>query len=245
MFVMENNALISCFEAFKKERDAAKEQGRLSQAFLSQQFSKIAQHLIYCGHFEVISNGKLIRCIYLDTLEFYYHEEGDGEIKDYIVYHRNKDKTPNDYLEAFPVGSLNTHVSGVDITFEDQSDKPRYRASILIRAFHVKELVRTKGLAQCPETETRSTYLYDYLFMGLSIKEGIQIKWIVDSDQTNSVPYRGYRINVHKYDKDEVTGLPVKRDKKVYPSDYLDRKGWAFSRYAFENPWELDEREEK
>lgn len=242
---MEINALISCFEAFKEERNAAKEQGRLSLTFLSQQFSRIAQRLIYCGHFEVISDGKLIRCIYLDTLEFYYHEEGNGEIKDYIVYHRNKDKTPNEYLKAFPVGSLNTHVSGVDITFEDQSDKPKYRASILIRAFHVKELLHTNGLRQCPEIEKRSTYLYEYLFMGLPINDGIQIKWVVDSNDTNTEPHRGYRVNVHKYDKNEVTGLLVKRDKKDYPSDYLDRKGWAFSRYSFEKPWALDEREEK
>ena len=240
---METNALISCFEAFKKERDAAKEQGRLSHAFLSQQFSRIAQHLIYCGHFEVISNGKLIRCIYLDTLEFYYHEEGDGEIKDYIVYHRNKDKSPNDYLEAFPVGSLNTHVSGVDITFEDQSDKPTYRASVLIRAFHVEEFIHTDGLHPCLETETRSTYLYEYLFMGLPINESVQIRWVVDSNHTDSVPHCGYRVNVHKYDINKETGLPEKRKKEKDSTDYLDRKEWAFSRYRFEKPWAIAGRE--
>jgi hypothetical protein len=242
---METNALKSIFEEFKNERNAAKEQGRLSITSLSEQFKKIAQHLIYCGHFEVRSNGKLIRCIYLDTVEFYYHEEGDGEIKDFIVYHRNKDKTPNVYLEAFPVGSLNTHFSGVDITFEDQSDKPKYRASVLIRAFHVEEREHIKGLPQCLEIEKRSTYLYEYLFMGLPINDGVQIKWVVDSIHTDSVPHRGYRINVHKYDINEKTGLPVKREKKDYPTDYLDRKAWAFSCYQFEEPWAIDNKEER
>lgn len=241
---METNALISCFETFKNKRDSAKKQGRLSIAFLSQQFKIIAQHLIYCGHFEVSSNGKPIRCIYLDTVEFYYHEEGDGDgkIKDYIVYHRNKDKTPNDYIEAFPVGSLNAHVSGLDITFEDQSEKPEYRASVLIRAFSVKELTPTKGLHRCPERgEKRPTYLYEHLLMGLPVNDGIQIKWVVDADHTDKVPNKGYRVNVKKFGEN---GLPVKREKDMRPEDYLDRKGWAFSRYEFDKPWGLDENEE-
>ena len=240
---METNALLSCFEAFKKERDAAKVQGRLSLIFLSQQFNIIAQNLIYCGHFEVRSNGKLIRCIRLDTVEFCYHEEGDGEIKDYIVYHRNKDKTRDVYLDAFPVGSLNAHVSGLDITFEDQSDKPEYRASVLIRAFSVEEKVPTKGLHQCPkEGEKRSTYLYEHLFMGIPINDGVEIKWVVDSKHTDSIPYKGYRVNVHK----NVIGkndLPEKRKKEKDSTDYLDRKEWAFSRYKFEKPWAIDGKE--
>lgn len=233
------NALLSCFEAFKNERDTAKEQGRLSISFLSQLFSKIAQHLIYCGHFEVSSNGKPVRCVYLDTVEFYYHEEGDGEIKDYIVYHRNKDKTPDVYLEAFPLGSLNTHISGVDITFEDQSAEPKYRASVLIRAFHIEECGDAKGLHQYPEIEKRSTYLYEHLFMEIPITDGIQIKWIVDTNHADSVPNKGYRVNVHKYDIGE-NGLPVKREKDKYPEDYLDRKEWAFSRHAFVKPWAVN-----
>lgn len=241
---METNALISCFEEFKKERNAAKEQGCLSITSLSQQFERIAQHLIYCGHFEVRSNGKLIRSIYLDTVEFYYHEEGDGKIKDYIVYHRNKNKTPNKHLEAFPVGSLHTHVSGVDITFEDQSEEPEYRASVLIRAFHVEDHIQTKGLPRCPKVETHSTYLYNSLFMGLSINDDIQIKWVVDFKHTDSIPYTGYRVNVHKYDIGE-NELPKKREKDKYPEDYLDRKAWAFSRYEFDKPWALDDKEEE
>lgn len=240
---METNALLSCFEAFKKERGAAKEQGRLSITSLSRQFSRIGQHLIYCGHFEVRSGGKLIRSIYLDTVEFYYHEEGDGKIKDYIVYHRNKDRSPSDYLKAFPLGSLNTHVSGVDITFEDQSEKPEYRASVLIRAFHVEEIIHTDGLHPCLETEKRSTYLYEYLFMGLPINDGVQVMWVVDTNHTDLVPYRGYRVNVHEYDINKKTGLPVKREKKDYPTDYLDRKEWAFSRYPFEKPWAINNKE--
>lgn len=242
--VMETNALKSCFEEFKIERNAAKKQGGLTEAFLSEQFKRIAQHLIYCGHFEVRSSRKFIRCIYLDTVEFYYHEEGDGRIKDYIVYHRNKDKYPDEYLKAFPVGSLNTHVSGVDITFEDQSNTPEYRASVLIRAFHVREEEHTKELLHCPEeVEKRPTYLYQDLFMGIPINEGVEIKWVVDSEYADSIPNKGYRVNVHKYDPGK-NGLPEKRKKEKDSTDYLDRKEWAFSRYPFEAPWAIDNKEE-
>lgn len=39
--------------------------------------------------------------------------------------------------------------------------------------------------------------------------------------------------------------LPKKREKDKYPEDYLDRKAWAFSRYEFDKPWALDDKEEE
>ena len=55
-------------------------------------FQQIAGKLLYGGHFAVTDkNGDVIRNVYLHSIEFYYHEEGDGLVKDYIVYHRNPD----------------------------------------------------------------------------------------------------------------------------------------------------------
>jgi hypothetical protein len=75
--------------------------------------------------------------------------------------------------------------------------------------------------------------------MGIPLDAGIQVKWKGDSESTEMPLYRGYRVNVHKYD------LEVKRDKKTFPDDYLDRKGWAFSKLPFKDPWKLDDKEEK
>ena len=80
--------------------------------------------------------------------------------------------------------------------------------------------------------------------MGLPINEGINIKWGDDNEKADSILNRGYRINVHKYDLDK-TGKPVKREKKDYPEDYLDKKAWAFSLEQFKKQWELVDKEEK
>ena len=94
-------------------------------------FKQIAAKLLYGGHFVVLDGiGNVIRRVYLHTVEFYYHEERNV-VKDYIVYHRNPDnpqKKPNP-LPSFPIGSLHTHVSGVDITFEDNRhpENPEYQ----------------------------------------------------------------------------------------------------------------------
>ncbi len=243
---MRSSNLTSCLCTFQKAVDDELSKGKLSVSLLGELFLPIARHLICRGHFEVSCGGKIYRHIYPVTVEFYFHEEGKGEgkIKDYIVYHRNKDKTPEEYLEAYPLGSINTHVSGIDITFEDQTPQPRYRASALIRAFRAEELIHTSGLTECQNAETRSTYLYEQLFMGLPINEGINIKWVDDNEKADSILNRGYRINVHKYDLDK-TGKPVKREKKDYPEDYLDKKAWAFSLEQFKKQWELDDKEEK
>lgn len=134
-------------------------------------FQQIAGKLLYGGHFVVTDeNGGVIRRVFLHTVEFYYHEENEGTIKDYIVYHRNPEnpyKSPQ-MLPPFPVGSLHTHVSGVDITFEDNrnGNNPLYRASALVRAFRVEEVKKNTSIAFSQGVDDRSTYFYNALFMG-------------------------------------------------------------------------------
>ncbi len=98
-------------------------------------FFEIARELICNGYFLV--NGE--RKIFLTDLEFYYHEEETStpsrkRVKDPIMYHtydherktaavKNKlifnPELRDAALPYYPVGSLNLHASGIDITFEN------------------------------------------------------------------------------------------------------------------------------
>ena len=172
---------------------------------LSVQFELLARKLLCGGHFEISCCGHLIRRVYLHTIEFYYHEEY-GPVKDYIVYHRNPEGK-DIVLPPFPVGSLNAHQSGIDITFEDwrNGDNPQYRASALIRAVRVKEgyddtfrTFKISGKKGLTDVDPRSTYVYEYLFMGAPVSD-IHVQWIQD-DLSEKTPEPVKRINVPLYD---------------------------------------------
>ena len=184
-------------------------------------FKPIAKQLLYGGCFEVYSKDALVRRVYPQTVEFYYHEEAEGGLKDYIVYHRNKvsiknEKKTYETPSFFEVGAINAHHSGIDITFE--SEEGQYRASALIRAFRYekdgKEII-----------DDRSTYLYDQLFTGLEMP--ITVQWKSEKSVPEKEPEQGYRVNVFKY-KPELgaDGKPIKTEEQ-------DRRPWAFSVKAF------------
>lgn len=77
------------------------------------EFETIAQTAL-AGHFCVKGKGPDIE-VRPTCVEFYYHEEAEHGIKDYIVYHRNMKDNPK---LAFDFGTLHNHVSGIDIAFE-------------------------------------------------------------------------------------------------------------------------------
>jgi len=196
---------------------------------LGEQFELLAKKLLFGGHFEVRCGKQLIRSIYLYTIEFYYHEER-GPIKDYIVYHRN----PEDkgiILPPFPLGSLNAHQSGVDITFEDwrSGNNPQYRASALIRAVKVKEghdesfrTFRISGKKGLQKIDPRSTYVYEYLFMGAPVSD-IHIQWI-QNDMTDDNPIPLERVNVCEYDPDTHTKKLKTQDPRKWGYTRQDTK---------------------
>lgn len=197
-------------------------------------FRQIAGKLLYGGHFVVTDgNGDVVRNVYLHKVEFYYHEEGDGDglLKDYIVYHRNPEdpaKTPNP-LPPFPIGSLHTHVSGVDITFEDNHnpDNPAYRASALVRAFRVEEVKDLVGVSFPQGIDDRSTYFYNALFMGVNVLDGrISVHWCDNDVQQCEIPQMKPRRNVGKFDeKIHKKGYKYHVKKEQFEQD--DRP-WAF-----------------
>lgn len=154
-------------------------------------FREIAETLICKGYIQTKSGDKSNQ-IYIDEVEFYYHEEKDG-IKDPIMYHRNHDeytsKSSNKTTSYFSeIGELNLHQSGIDIAFENEWKK--FRASVLIRAFRV-------GLHG--DSDNCSTHLYSAIFSGMSIFDGINISWVPDENDRLLAKDSENRVRVKKY----------------------------------------------
>lgn len=224
--LIKNHTFQECLGTFS----GAPKDGRNT---LEGQFRLLAKKFLYGGYFEVRNaDNEEERRVFLHTIEFYYHEESKDGIHDYIVYHRNNDnkkKYPNP-KPPYPTGSLNTHVSGIDIAFEDQNPSPAYRASALVRAFRVQDM--TKDGYPLSPVERRSTYLYEALFMHHTLS-GFSVKWhdYLASEWNPKEPFSGVRVNVCKYN-DEVpeNTSPAKLNKPFVQ----DPRKWAFSIEPFE-----------
>lgn len=180
------------------------------------EFEQIAR-IALAGHFLVKGLQRDI-VVRPTCLEFYYHEESDGGIKDPIVYHRN---SMNAQYAAFPLGVLHNHVSGVDITFEaGTSPENAIRASMLIREFDVDGL-----------NDDRSTRLYSSLYQQRSVFDGISVKWVDGDEPVDVVSYP--RKNVALYDENgekmtakDYPDMPATEDKKLVQ----DMRKWQFRR---------------
>ena len=210
---IKKHKLLECLQEFKgatKTGNSAKER----EKSLEEPFKLLAKKMLHGGYFTVVDEkDEELYKIELRSIEFYYHEEENytetNRILDPIVYHKN---TPSSKKkDAFRTGTLNTHVSGIDITFEDQIDA-RYRASALIRTFYYIGKDGKKELIKHP------TKLYDYLFMKRPLPE-IHIKWIdiKDVDYEHSKLYYGQRINVFDYQNGKRTEI-------------IDPRNWGFSK---------------
>lgn len=184
------------------------EGGNETEDSLKQKFSKMAKELMYGGHFLV--GGQ--RHIYLEEIEFYYHEEKEDGIKDPVMYHTNDHEGRE--VPYFETGRFNMHPSGVDVTFENE--KGAYRASFLIRAYSVVSDSLNKS------KETRSTYIYDDMFyMGVPMHKPIEIEWVEDTMDTNigKLSLEGIgRVNVAEYEKEDG------RYKKGADGKYIKQK---------------------
>lgn len=148
--------------------------GTSNEEQINEEFAKMAKELLYGGHFRVEGNKN----IYLEEIEFYYHEDVDGGIKDPIMYHTcDHEKNPN--LPYFELGRFNMHNSGVDVTFENGDSEIPYRASFLIRAYRVEDGPKQKN----------STFIYnDMFYMGIPMDKHIEIEWVEDAiDESISV----------------------------------------------------------
>ena len=182
------------------------------------QFCNMAKELLYGGYFLIDEKKK----IFLDDIEFYYHEEGDeheGKLKDLAMYHTNdhEGRERNTKLPYFKIGRLNLHQSGVDVTFENEEKS--YRASFLIRGFHVDGM----------EYDSHSLHIYDkMLYMGIPIGNPIEIEWITEDlpGKDSYIPNGFPRVNIAaEYEfmpyKNGNGGNIKKKETDIYP-DPLD-----------------------
>ena len=195
---------------------------------LEKLFEKLAKYLLYGGHFHCSERYDL----YITSVEFYYHEEigdNDKRIVDPIMYHRNvKDKPVVPYLN---VGTLYPHWSGVDITFED--DILQYRASALIRSYRIVQLKPER--LELKESDL-STYVYDYLFDGLSVdKKETAINWIDDKVILSNCKVNAYKrknVNLFKYNYEKTEDEPSsKHDNEfIKIKNKQESRRWRFVR---------------
>ena len=202
-----------------------------SESELNKLFEGLAKAFLYGGYISVSDYKEERYKIFIRTVEFYCHHEGDGKDlpKDPIVYHRN-----GRYVEGevpyFPLMSFHAHASGYDITFE----KPDLllRASALLRAYEVYDVKQEKFLFyditdkvfkidDKRRVNKQSTYLYDFI-NGFG---GDKIKWVdtpVTEQHQELKPAQ--RQNVYKYDMHEnkivdANGKFIKDDRE-----------WSFTR---------------
>ena len=118
------NELIKKLEEFKGVANEVSKSVKEKIADLDEQFMNIAIYLLYGGYFHCSDRYDL----YITSVEFYYHEESEdinNSIVDPIMYHRNKAKWNKKERKIeirevpyYKIGTLNPHVSGIDITFE-------------------------------------------------------------------------------------------------------------------------------
>lgn len=189
-----------------------------SEENLKRQFDEIAQRILFGGHFEV-ENGKEVVRIFMKDVEFYYHEMGNEKFQDPIMYRK-------DAVAPLPIGTLYLHVSGVDLTFEHKNE---FRASILLRSFTLNE--------QEGELEKRPTYLYDYLFRGISpFSTNYRLRWIDHKEWVEGKVFRTVRKNVPCYDenghKSQYTGAGMATEGGKYVQD---PKEWRYIDFTYAN----------
>ena len=196
---------------------------------LESRMKDLAKYYLYGGYINVRDQYH----IYIKTVEFYYHEE-EGDIKDLIMYHRNKYFVKGDIPYFTPL-SFNSHDTGVDITFENEEKK--IRASVLIRAYEVLDCKNGTQLVWNPKdgqfqvydgekTKYNTQCLYLKRILNGFTSEGTpDITWIDDMSNLKNVGEK------------DIT--PIRRqgvydslDKKRYKAnkEKKDERKWGFRR---------------
>ena len=196
--------------------------GSSDEVSLQRIFEELAPSLLYGGYLQIHNDFQ----VFIKTVEFYYHSEKENGIHDPIVYHRNirnVDGTVFRKVPYFPTMSLHAHNSGFDITFENETEE--YRASVLIRAYEVKDkdgnfLIwgkneESKEYMFLPSLSygfnTQSTYLYS-LLNGFPLGVANDILWIDSPRQQSALPEQKPRKNVFKSES-VWKYIPLKNDK--------------------------------
>lgn len=193
------------FEENRKDiNDSPSDRGKYAKAIAENCAIPCAQWIL-AGHFRVTYKNdqkeEIARLIVPTAIELYYHEEDEGRFKDPIMYHSNDGmlakrgpymkKRRMTEIPFFPIGSLNPHPSGIDITFENKAE--RYRASFLIREYKFIE-------GEVEELIENSTDLYDDLLLEGICHDNHHIEWCDGKELDPKEIVRSWRKNVADYD---------------------------------------------
>ena len=157
-------------------------------------------------------------------------------MKDPVMYH-TKDHEGKQ-LDYYPLGSINCHLSGIDVTFENK--EKQYRASFLIREYCVKEYVDGKWVdKENKAREKRPTYLYEDMFMNIPLSDGFNVKWVnVESINPAEEIHNKPRVNVAEYERNnegvfkkvEISGDEYNKLSKDEKDDYFSYSGKRLKR---------------
>ena len=225
--------LIKKLKEFDEERrNALRTPEKWDDEAVAKCFVPIAKYVLLNGYFLV--NDKYI--IDLGAIELYYHEE-DGNIKDHIMYHTNEHPSKskvyklNNGFPYFKIGSFNLHQSGIDVTFENDTNcKDKYRASFLIRSYRVikKDNIDELKSDRIPFDHC-STHIFDDMFYeGISFDGtiGCSIQWInyEKGGGIKQVP----RINVAEYKGKDEAGKIIFEKVEASKDDYCQNKEHYF-----------------
>ena len=151
------------FDTLRNALDASLFSNANEEKLNKEVFPKVATQFLYGGYF--LLNGK--EKMYLREVEFYFMKM-DGSIQEDKMYRR---KLPtNEWLE---VGTIFSHNSGIDVTFEDDKTH-KFRASVLIRAIDLLDIDNNPIALD----EGRSLSVYDILLSRSNIFDGVSIKWV-------------------------------------------------------------------
>ena len=199
---------------------------------LEERFVELAEVFLYGGYISVSDYKEERYRIFIRTVEFYCHYEGDEKDlpKGPIVYHRNGKYVEGD-VPYFPLMSFHAHASGYDITFENNC--LNLRSSALIRAYEVYDKKRNtflhydrekKLFVSCNAPKDRvnkqSTYLYDFI-NGFG---GNNIEWKdTPIPKLHQKLKSAKRQNVYNYKYDEDKKDWIKQTTK-------DLRKWSFTR---------------
>lgn len=228
LYAFQNNRQEAKFPSPSSRKDYAE--------VIGLSFRECAQGIL-AGYFKVFSkeDGKtIVREIHPTAIELYYHEEGAGRFKDPIMYHTNDRKRADhpDFFEKrgiesipyFPIGSINPHTSGIDITFENPELK--YRASFLIREYKIKY----ENGKELPVKN--STEIYDdMLIKGIPLESADWVEWHDGGIIAEERIERCWRRNVSAYV--EVSPDNWRKDTNIEGKEYFTLSGVKYVKCPF------------
>lgn len=209
---------------------------------ITNDFKEIAEQILFGGCFLVKNGKKIVKRIRIVDVEGYFHseEEGENEIHDYVMYHRNYKAKDNPKPEFFDVGTFYPHVSGIDLTFES---KKHFRAAMLLRSYQFVD-ENNKPITindnSNKKVDIRPTHLYDDMLSGFTpFDSKCTVEWSEEKpfDKDSDKVSQTYRKNVSEYTEDSTSKKSKKKEIDIHDASQIstedkkyvqDKRPWRF-----------------